>query len=1038
MDAPGAAPPLPPRRPAGQRRFVTVLFADVSNSSQHAEQLEAEAYAALLEQFRVHARRVIPRHGGSIARLQGDGVLALFGHEQSREDDGRRAVQAALELHAAVARLRIGPQPDAGTLQLHTGIHAGLVLLIEGDIERGRFDVVGEVPNTAARLCSLAGSGDILVSAETLGPQAHFFQITPSRRTAIRGRAAPLDVLRVLGSAQVGRRIDAAARRGVVPFIGRDALLGELLQAAEQCAPPAAPQPLVLHLSGEPGVGKTRLVDEFQRRLDRSRFQVLQGYCESYLGAEPLQPFMNGLRALLAWDQVAHECAPRPEAEALAQAQADTDTDTELQALARSLLGRRRGSRGGEAGEPPRGLSAAARTAAIVALLTRLTGRRTLVLILDDWQWADDASRQTLQALLSQRGLPLLVVLAARGGGLDDDAVLRQARTLPLQPLDPAAGEAAVSAWLPEADAFMVQEIVRQSGGSPLFIEELCHAAAAGGDVPAEPAIKGVAWINALVASRLARLPPQAAEALQLASVIGNVVPLALLQRVAGAAAPDLQPLLAAQDLLVPTAHAPTLRFKHGLTRDAVYATVDAEQRRIWHLRVAQTLEAAADADPSFDALEALSYHYHAAQRSEQTARFAVAAGDKAFAAMALDRARAHYLTALQALDALPVLSHAMQLQWCAIAQKLGPTCVFDPLDLADASRMFARALQLARASGEVDAIARAEYWLAYVSYGRGRPREAVRHGEAALQHATATDAPRLVAQVRATLGQALVSAGDYARGLPMLAEAVESKRQHSRPGSSAAIGSVYSVARIAYSLGDLGRFDDAHAHFAQALALLGDSTHLLRASVQELICAVLLWQGRWSEARAAGVAGADIALRCRSRYLTAMGRALSSCAAWAIDGDDAALRTLRDSTHWIEARGGAVSTSLNHGWLVEAAVILGHADEARQHAQRLFQRARLHDRHGLAMGCRALARLAAAHRQPSAAQHYLGVAERCAAQRDSARERALTLLARGEAALALDTVAQARSCFDQAAEAFARMGMAWHLQRARSLAAGV
>jgi class 3 adenylate cyclase/tetratricopeptide (TPR) repeat protein len=990
-----AAPAPPTRRPVGQRRYVTVLFSDVSNSSQHAEQLEAEAYAALLEKFRRYAREIIPRHGGSIARLQGDGVLALFGYEQSREDDGRRAAQAALELHAAVARLRIDARRDAGTLQLHTGIHAGLVLLIEGDIERGRFDVVGEVPNTAARLCSLAGSGDILVSAETLGPQAHFFEVTPSRRTAIRGRAAPLDVLRVLGRAMVERRIDAAARRGVVPFVGRAVALDALLQAARQCT--QATHPVVVHISGEPGVGKTRLIDEFQRRVDRGAFQVVQGYCESYLGAAPLQPFVNGLHAALG------------------------------------------DSGGAQPGPVARGLSAGKRIAAIVEQLAALAGARTLVLILDDWQWADDASRQTLHALLARRGLALLVVLAARSGGLEDDAVLRQAVPLPLQPLDASAGESTVSAWLPEADPFMVQEIVRQSGGSPLFIEELCHAAAAGGDVSAQPTVKGVAWIDALVASRLARLPSDVAECLQLASVIGNVVPESLLRRVAGTAALPLARLLLEQDFLVPTAQPGTLRFKHALTRDAVYATVEPTQRRGWHLRVAQTLEAAAAGeDEAFESLEALSYHYDAAQRSEQTAHFAVAAGDKAFAAMALDRARAHYLTALHALDALPVLSRAMQLQWCAVAQKLGPTCVFDPLDMAEGSRMFERALALAQATGDVDVLARAEYWMAYVCYGRGRPREAVRHSEAALDLAVAAGDARLEAQVRATLGQSLASAGDYGRALPMLAAALESKRQQSRPGSSTAIGATYSVARMAYSYGDLGRFDDAHAAFEQALAMLGDSLHLVRASVQELICAVHLWQGRWAEARSAGFAGADIALRCRSRYLTAMGRALGNCAVWAIDGDEPALRALRDSTHWIDARGGAVSTSLNHGWLVEAAVTLDRAAEARQHAVQLFGRARLHDRHGLAMGCRALARLCAAQGDWHGASHYLGQAERSAAQRSSPRERAVNLMARAELALARGASAEARACLGDAGEAFERMHMAWHLQRARSLAVGL
>jgi class 3 adenylate cyclase/tetratricopeptide (TPR) repeat protein len=982
---------LHPPPATGQRRYVTVLFSDVSDSSRHAEELEAEEYAALLEQFRRLARDIVPRHGGSVARLQGDGVLALFGHDQAREDDGRRAVRAALELHAAVARLRIHGDDHAGTatLQLHSGIHAGLVLLIEGDIERGRFDVVGEVPNTAARLCSMAGGGDILVSAQTLGPLVHFFDVMPSGRVAIRGRSLPLDVLRVLGSAGVERRIDAAARRGVVPFVGRAAALERLLAAARRAAQGA----VVVHVDGEPGVGKTRLVDEFERRLDPNACQGVHGYCESYLGAEPLQPFMHALRTQAAAGDAAAAAALAPS------------------------------------------LSGGPRIAAIVAWLAGVAARRTPVLVLDDWQWADDASRETLHVALAQVR-PLVVVLAARSGELDaGDPVVRQAEHLPLAPLDAASSERAVAAWLPEADPFLVQEICRQSGGSPLYIEELCHAAAAGGDVSAEPGVQGVAFIDALVASRLHRLSADAAQCLQLASVIGNAVPLSLLERVAGPAAAGATPLLLRQDFLVPTAQPHVVRFRHALTRDAVYATVEPTQRRQWHLRVAQTLEASAGEHHGFESLEALSYHYDAADRSEQAAHFAVAAGDKALAALALDRARAHYLTALRALDALPVLSPAMKLQWCSIAQKLGQTCVFDPLDMAESSRMFERALHLAQQTADLNVLARAQYWMAYVHYGCGRPVDAARHSEAALQFAVASDDTRLAAQVRATLAESLASAGRYDEALPLFKAAVESKRQHSRPGSGAAVGSAYCLARMGYTYGDLGRFDEAHECFAQAMALMGGGVHVVQASIQELICAVHLWQGRWDEARAAGLAGADIALRCRSRYLTAMGRALAGCAAWAIDGSEAALRALRDATHWIDARGGAVSTSLNYGWLVDAAVTLGFEAEARQHAARLFQRARLQDRHGHAMGCRALARLAVAQGRPATARRYLDVADESADLRGSARERAVNALARAELAAALGEPGAAGARLEAAAQAFERMGMRWHLRRANELA---
>ncbi len=984
MDEPTAAP-NPPAGSGGRRCHVTVLFSDVSDSSRHAEELEAEEYAALLERFRAFVHDVMPRHGGSVARLQGDGMLALFGHQGAREDDGRRAAEAALELHDAVARLRVHGHRNARTLQLHSGIHAGLLLLLEGDIERGRFDVVGEVANTAARLCSLAGAGQILVSAGTLGPQAHFFDVTRQSRIEVRGRSAPLDVLHVVGRAQVARRIDAAARRGVVPFVGRDDALARLLHKAQQ----RDGQRLV-HVSGEPGVGKTRLLDEFQQRLAPQDYLVVQGSCESYLGAQPLQPFLQGLRRILAADEL-----------------------------------------------PPPTLAPADRAAAIADRLARSAGARTLVLILDDWQWADDASRATLHAVLA-RFDALLVVLAARSGGLDDDALALRAEALPLQPLDAAAGERAAQAWLPSADPFLVQEIGRRSGGSPLFLEELCHAALAGGDVTAAPGARGVAWLDSLVASRLQRLPHDQAEALQLASVVGNIVALPLLQRLLGERAVGLAQRLVEHDFLMPNPEPDTLRFRHALTRDAVYATVDVSLRRGWHLRVAQTLEAAGDAQATDDSLEALAYHYHAADRSEQAAHFAVAAGDKALTAMALDRARAHYLTALRALDTLPMLSRPMQLQWCSIAQRLGQTCVFDPLDMSESSAMFERAVALAGRTGDVNALARAEYWMAYVNYGRGRPRDAIRSCEAALAHAREADDARLVTQMQATLGQSLASAGRYGEALPLLEEAVRNKGRQARAGSGAAIGSAYSLARMAYTHGDLGNFERAHALFGEALALLGGTMHQVRASISELICAVHLWQGRWQEARDAGLAGSDIALRCRSRYLTAMGRALGGCAVWALQRDEAALRALRDATHWIEARGGAVSTSINLGWLVEAAVELGHYDEARAHATLLVRRARLQDRHGHAMGCRALARWRVATGRPARARAHLAAADRSAALRASRREQALNAMAWGELALATGDVATARARFDAAAEAFTAMQMNWHLARAHELAASI
>lgn len=1006
----------------GKRRFLTVLVSDVSGSSRHVERLEAEEYAELLNRFRQCVRAIVPRHGGSIARIQGDGVLALFGHIQEHEDDGRRAAEAAMELHAAAKNLRVGPGVSGASLELHSGIHAGLALVVEGDMERGRVDVVGEVVHTATRLCEAAAAGEIVVSEDTLGPSAHFFEISAPVRLRVRGRKAELDVVRVHGHANVSRRIDASARRGTVPFFGRSDALGRLSDAAERTKQGEGGALLIV---GEPGIGKTRLIEEFVRRLDTDRFRVLSGFCENYLGAEPLQPFLQVLRGALGWRP--GRTPDENQAAVIRSLRSLPDLGDSLSSeLLLDLIGVR------PIEEP---LNAQARVAAIVVFLGLLARSDTLVLFLDDWQWADDASRLALENL-RQLGLPMLFLLAARTDS-DDESLLAGASSIRLEPLEFDEAEVAITSWLPSTDPLVTREIFRQSGGSPLFIEELCHAVAAGWSITKSPQGTGVAWISSLIASRLARLPEDEAECLRRASIVGNVFATWIVERLSGSDhALRLLDCLVAKDFLAAAGQSGMRRFKHVLTRDAVYATVDTAHRRLLHLQVAGMLQAETQPDDAFESLEALSFHYDAAGKRDEAARFAEAAGDKALAAMALDRARAQYTAALRSLDALEQpLARESSLRWCGIAERLGQTCVFDPLDVADGLAFFERAVSIARDAHEPNAQARAEYWLAYVNYGKGRPREAIRHAEAALEGAVSSKDARLVAQVRATLGQALASAGRYAEAMPLFTQAVESKRQQSRPGSRTAIGSAYTLGRMAYTLGDLGRFDEAQAAFDESLHLLGSTVHSVAASVHELMCAVHLWQGRWNDAEAAGLRGAEIALQCRSRYLIAMGRALAACATWARDEDEASLQRLRDATDWIESKGGAVSTSLNYGWLVEATTKLGLEKESRRHAARLFERARLQDRHGQAQGCRALAKTAASRGDFVRAEHYLMQADRTATYRASIREHAVNNLVRAEINYARGQGAEGRRLLEGALVAFESLRMPWHTSRARELA---
>jgi hypothetical protein len=348
---------------------------------------------------------------------------------------------------------------------------------------------------------------------------------------------------------------------------------------------------------------------------------------------------------------------------------------------------------------------------------------------------------------------------------------------------------------------------------------------------------------------------------------------------------------------------------------------------------------------------------------------------------------------------------------------------------------IFERGLALARQCGSPEALARAEYWLGYLHYARGNARAAQPHCEAALALAQQQGDMRLVAQVLATLGQVLATTCDYDGALPLFDAAIDSKRQQSRPGSGIAVGSAYALACKGSVLGDRGRFDQADECFAEAMQLLGDGLHQVASSVRNWISAVWQWQGRWDEAAEMSDAALRVAECVKSRQLVAMSRALRGHALWMLHGHEEDVQAMRDATSWIEVRKGGLVTSLNHGHLVEANIALGRRDEARHHAARLFHRARQHDRLGEAIGCRALARAAAAERDFARAEHCLLRAEQAAAARGSAHERATNALCRATLALARGETPAARSLLDMASSGFNAMGMRWHLAQARELA---
>jgi class 3 adenylate cyclase/tetratricopeptide (TPR) repeat protein len=962
-DAPSRGPdPVDPGR-----RFVTLLFADLSHSTELSGAVETEHYGALLAKLRRAYQEHVRRYGGEVVRLQGDGLLAMFGYPLTREDDGRRAVEAAIELHRHVRELQ--PETPAGRpLSLHTGIHSGLVLIGAGDIERGRFELLGPVPNIASRLSDAAGAHEILVSEETLGPARRSFSTGAPRLLRVKGREAPILVYRIDARASATARIEGAARQ-LAPFVGRRAELATLEQGLNEAT---AGRPHSVAVAGDAGMGKTRLIEELLRLAAQRGCRVLRGYCESDLGAEPLQPFRQMLQAVGS------------------DAQPNTPD-------------------------------------AFSAWFDALAQEQPLVLFVDDWQWADAASNQVLTALRRLAPCRLLIVLSTRQA---DTALAATAQTIHLAPLDDAEAAQAIDARLPGADPFIVAEIRRLAGGNPLFIDELCHSVARGDGAPGlGRRHAGAGWLNQLVESRVQHLPPAQAELVRTAAVMGNVIPAWLLARVTGE--PEDSELvhgLAEQDFIFAGERAGTLRFKHGITRDIIYVSVGLHARRSLHLRIAAALQQHGAAQD--EALETLAYHFDAGGDAAQAAHYAELAGDKALAASALDRARAHYRAALAALDRLPLSADVAQ-RWIAIVQRLGLVCVFDPSrsELA----LSERAVQLAETYGDTATLARARYWLGYISYALGDARAAIVHGERALAEARAAGDEPLAVQIVAALGEAHTTAGQYATALPLLDEAIAVKRRH-RSGRRTNVGLAYSLVCRAYLLGDRGHFAQAMECFDEALACIVGVTHQIGASTHGWRSAVLLWQGRWADARDAAAESGRIAEATHSLSQLSIARALGGYATWMLERQPQALQAIVDATAWLEPRESGLFRSLNHGWLAEGLLHVGRRSEARHHAALALQRGRRLDLIGVAMSWRALARDAAAMQRTGAVQRCIAQAYRTARRRDSAHEAAVTRHCEAEIAVLHDQRVHAIALLDDAMAAFEGMAMTWHLGEAARL----
>jgi class 3 adenylate cyclase len=635
----------------GERRPITVMFCDLVGSTELAAALDPEDWRNLVNAYLDAASKAVVELGGHVLKKLGDGLMAIFGYPMAQENDAERAVLAALGVQRALTDLNAqNATTGAPKLAVRIGLESGPV------VTDAAGEVFGEAPNIAARVQAAAEPGTVLVTSTVQRQVAGLFLVEDKGMHQLKGAPAPVALYRIVRISG-GRRRKGA--RLLTPFIGREEDLGALARASERAL--AGNGQFVL-IVGDPGIGKSRLIEEFRGHFADTPHSWIEWSSSQLLQNTPLHPVLGWARARFGGPEIAPERRLAELESVLADAKVDA---AKTAALLGPLVGvpiplERLANLSSE--EIPRKQLAAMVESALASARVQ-----PIVLVLEDLQWFDPTSIALVQAL-SDRGAqaPLLILATARPEFRPPWGLRSHHKVISLAPLDETQVQRMIAKLLSQRtlSAEVIKRVSERAGGVPLFIEEVTRLILERGEGGGAKAIPPT--LRQSLAARLDRLG-SAREVAQIGAVLGRGFSYRLLRDVAadpeiidssglgemasrGKDEPSLKSALASlvdADLLFADGVPPeaTYRFKHALIRDAAYDSLLKSRRQALHKRAAATL-IAAQSEP-----EAIAHHLTAAGAEDLAIEWWGNAGEEALRRSAFKEAIAHLGKAIAMAD---------------------------------------------------------------------------------------------------------------------------------------------------------------------------------------------------------------------------------------------------------------------------------------------------------------------------------------------------------------------------------------------------
>ena len=647
----------------GERKQVTVLFTDVSGFTAMSERLDPEEVHEIMDRAFEVILEAVHRYEGTINQFLGDGVMALFGAPIAHEYHPHRALRADLRIQQNLEPLSEDVRRAHGiNFRLRIGINTGPVVVgaIGRDL-RTDYTAVGDTTNLAARLLNLAQPGQIVISARVHRPTEGFFLFEDLGEFTVKGKSAAVRAFAVTGEIGGRTRLEVSRERGLTRLVGREQELLRLREAYERAAVGSGS---IVVVSGEPGVGKSRLVYEFLRGLDGAALE-LEATCLSHGRSVPYHPILELLRRYFGVAEgMTGDTVRERIRETLGELPSGESEETAI-LLAHFL--------GASVSSPliARLEGAPLKTRTLEALRNLLLGvsrARPLVVVIENMHWADASSEEFLAELVEDvPGHRVLLVLSTRPGYAAPWLTTAAVHLVPLDGLHAADVEQMIRSLVgaERVSAELVGALLAKGEGNPLYVEEIVRklretggilvergdARLSGGDVTVP------ASIHDIIASRIDRLAEQLKHTLQIAAVVGRDFAVALLARLLESRESLAQSLedLSTLEFVFRLMLEPdqVYSFKHALTQEVAYGSLLERRRRQYHAAVGAGLEELY-VGRTDEVVELLAHHYGLSADAEKAVDYAILAAAKAQRRWANADAVTRFESALKRLDTMP------------------------------------------------------------------------------------------------------------------------------------------------------------------------------------------------------------------------------------------------------------------------------------------------------------------------------------------------------------------------------------------------